>query len=107
MMSISLPRLKRVDICEWTASSPLPHYQQDTLRIMATRMRLLEKICLFHNHLGSEEIAAIYQVNRTDSRKKGVELIKTYQLVEGGPYIKDRRRVRCDSLDWEDDSLLE
>jgi hypothetical protein len=77
---------------------------------LASGLPQLMKICLYTPHLPSNEIVSIFKITlRTGiSPISGrVNLTKTYQLKEGGPYKQDRRTIDFNSIIWEDELVLE
>ena len=61
-------------------------------------------------HLPSNEIVSIFKTlpgGGLSQLSGSVNLTKTYQLEEDGPHMKDRRAIDFDSVNWEDDLVLE
>ena len=88
----------------------VPKYQLSALQELASALPKLMKICLYMPHLTSNEIVSIFETlpGADLSQLSGrVNLIKTYQLEEHGPHIKDRRAIDFNSINWEDVLVLE
>jgi hypothetical protein len=87
-----------------------PKYQLNALQELASGLPKLMKICLYRPHLTSNEIVSIFKtLPKADLSQlsDSVNLTKTYQLEEHGPHIKDRRAIDFNSVNWEDDLVLE
>jgi hypothetical protein len=88
----------------------VPKDQLSALQELASGLPKLMKMCLYMPHLTTNEIVSIFKTfpGAGLSQLSGsVNLIKTYQLQEYGPHIKDRRAINFNSVNWEDDLVLE
>ncbi|KAF5329625.1 hypothetical protein D9619_009463 [Psilocybe cf. subviscida] len=119
------PALARLNICEWTYPHVPPLSEATHLRALneiARAGRMLKKIALYQVHLPTNEISAVYAVAAVSgdatvgpvpgivsagaATRRSVSLQRTYQYVEGGPHIKERRKVDFASTDWQIETPL-
>ncbi|KAF9475367.1 hypothetical protein BDN70DRAFT_924031, partial [Pholiota conissans] len=103
----AFPVLARLDICEWTYPTSPPTVEQlDALTYIARRCPTLQKMSLYMTHLPSSEILTVYRVV---GRNNGgiAQLKETYRCAEGGPYIKERRRIDYMTTEWDSETMLE
>jgi len=107
----AFPALRRIDICEWTYSTnSVPRYQLSALQELASGLPRLMKICLYTPHLISNDIVSVFKIAPrigVPPISGSVNLMKTYQLKEDGPYKQERRAIDFNSVIWEDELYLE
>lgn len=107
------PALARLNICEWTHPHVAPLSEATHIRALhelARAGRMLKKIALYQVHLPTNEISAVFAVDAVSVSsgdvRRTVGLRQTYQYVDGGPHIKERRKVDFASTDWQIETPL-
>ena len=84
--------------------------QISALQELASGLPKLMKICLYMPHLTSNEIVTTFKTlpgGGLSQPSSTVNLTKTYQLEEQGPHIKDWKAIDFNSVNWEDDLVME